>query len=792
MAKKNIIKQYLEAGKNLTLLQGKRPVVDNWTNTIIDADRLYIHNGNIGWVLGKDDLVVDVDPKNGGTESFEQLVKDLQLIDPSIELIPTVVTPSGGYHIYLKKDPSIKTRKILKQYKGIDFLSAGCQCVIVSSSTGDTYYEWADDLLGLFEQLDAPQALLNIIGDNTTQVNKKLDIDSGDSGLGDFTGLVSLSNNAWPQDKVVEMLNNIDPSIPNDEWVKVGMALHDWCQTDGLSLWEKWSQGGDNYVKGETAKRWKSFTTHGGVTLGTISHMATRGAYLKEAEKVANIIAKISIADEETLELHIYPLIKKHSFDKINREKIVKAIQDRLKALSGIRLPINDVRDKISISEVVTGEFVEKEAIPDWCDNWVYVNSYAAFFDLRTLRLHKAEAFNIENGRYIPRSESGSKPSACKYVSDGGFVKKVDATAFLPTHKDTICELENSTVLNTFDINTIPKEAYEISDDGLEAIEYIKRHIKFICTTEQNADIFTQWLAHQVQYPGRQVLWSPVIQSIQGVGKSFFGELLRACLGDRNVGTVSPSQVTSDFNGWATNVVVNVLEELRVKGHNRHDAVNSLKPLITDRLIQINDKGVKPFMTYNTTNYICFTNYKDSLPLDGDDRRWWVIFVPIQSLSEMEKYVGEPADIYFPKLFKAVKMYGDEIRKWLLDYAIKCDFLNTKQAPMTTHKRSMIATEEASYDGLTELKELINGGGKYYNNEVICSADLFEIATIEHPELNFHTSKRHVLLKKLGYSVMPKPINIDGKTRRVWTKREMSNDEIRKILAEKSTSKGNV
>jgi len=234
------------------------------------------------------------------------------------------------------------------------------------------------------------------------------------------------------------------------------------------------------------------------------------------------------------------------------------------------------------------------------------------------------------------------------------------------------------------------------------------------------------------------------------------------------------------------------LEELRVKGHNRHDAVNSLKPLITDRLIQINDKGVKPFMTYNTTNYICFTNYKDSLPLDGDDRRWWVIFVPIQSLSEMEKYVGEPADIYFPKLFKAVKMYGDEIRKWLLDYAIKCDFLNTKQAPMTTHKRSMIATEEASYDGLTELKELINEGGKYYNNDVICSADLFEIATIEHPELNFHTSKRHVLLKKLGYSVMPKPINIDGKTRRVWTKREMSNDEIRKILAEKSTSKGNV
>ena len=159
---------------------------------------------------------------------------------------------------------------------------------------------------------------------------------------------------------------------------------------------------------------------------------------------------------------------------------------------------------------------------------------------------------------------------------------------------------------------------------------------------------------------------------------------------------------------------MNVLEELRVRGHNRHDAVNSLKPLITDRMIQINDKGVKQYMTYNTTNYICFTNYKDSLPLDGDDRRWWVIFVDIESLSDLKNYVGEGSETYFPKLFNAVRNHGSELRKWLLDYDISKEFLAIKQAPMTQHKLSMIATEEFSLEGLIETKELIEIGGKYF------------------------------------------------------------------------------
>ena len=40
---------------------------------------------------------------------------------------------------------------------------------------------------------------------------------------------------------------------------------------------------------------------------------------------------------------------------------------------------------------------------------------------------------------------------------------------------------------------------------------------------------------------------------------------------------------------------------------------------------------------------------------DSDDRRWWVIFVNIDSLDEMSNIVGESAITYFPNLFNAVR-----------------------------------------------------------------------------------------------------------------------------------------
>ena len=780
----SIIDQYLSEGKNLMPLEGKIPR-KNWRTTIFKSDQLYGHHSNIGWQLGSGDLVVDVDPRNGGDESFLRLQKDLNL-----DLIPTVKTPRGGLHHYLKIPEGYvgySFKKTLKHYPGIDFLTEGSYCLITSCETEIGRYVWDDDLFGKFEQLDAPEELINLIGYAKGAVGAAGAGLGGDE-LGDFGGLLGGESSSWSEEKVLAMLEKLDSSMENGDWVKVGMALHDWDPNRGLDIWEDWSQGVDNYVEGMTEKRWKSFDISGGVTLGTISHMVKEVNYDEESGKINKYLDKIKGATEKDLEFELIPEIKKHNFSNINVEKIVKGVQNRYKEISGVKIPVGNIRQILSGVEVVNGQFVEEGEAPDWCKEWVYINSHTAFAHLNSLKILKTEAFNIKNGKNVPPSVNGSKQSAAKYIADSGFIDTVDVMAYLPNTNEPVVEIDDSKVLNSFNPKSVPTAAITYSEGGLEAIKLVEKHIKFIFTTKQNSEIFTAWLAHQIQFPGKQILWSPVIQSVQGVGKSFFGELLRCCLGDRNVGTVSPGQVISDFNGWATNVSVNVLEELRVKGHNRYDAINSLKPLVTDRMIQINDKGVKQYMTYNTTNYICFTNYKDSLPIDQDDRRWWVIFTQIECLSDLRSFVGEDAITYFPKLFNAVRTYGGEIRKWLLDYKLSDEFLSIKQAPMTDSKLSMIATEEASFEGYSEVKELIEKGGKYYNKDVVSATDLFEQLEFLYPEVSVQTSKRHILMKKLGFSVISKQVKIDGKLRRIWAKKVLTNEEIRISLEEKVLS----
>ena len=63
-----------------------------------------------------------------------------------------------------------------------------------------------------------------------------------------------------------------------DEWLTVGMALHS-VDEELLSSWDKWSSQSAKYKPGECAQKWRSFSTGGGVTLGTLAHMAKQDGW---------------------------------------------------------------------------------------------------------------------------------------------------------------------------------------------------------------------------------------------------------------------------------------------------------------------------------------------------------------------------------------------------------------------------------------------------------------------------------------------------------------------------------
>lgn len=83
-------------------------------------------------------LVVDVDPRNGGNESFERLIAEIGSLDHA----PQVFTPSGGKHYYFRFPEGHAPGTKLAEFPGIDFLGAGRYVVAPPSQVNGTHYRW--------------------------------------------------------------------------------------------------------------------------------------------------------------------------------------------------------------------------------------------------------------------------------------------------------------------------------------------------------------------------------------------------------------------------------------------------------------------------------------------------------------------------------------------------------------------------------------------------------------------------------------------------------------------------
>ena len=105
---KDIIHWHLNLNHRLILLApynssksyaGKKPIENDWVRseglTYKEAIEGLSKGYNIGWALDQVDLVIDVDPQNGGLTSFNNLVSIL----PDHTTIPHVISHGDGFHL---------------------------------------------------------------------------------------------------------------------------------------------------------------------------------------------------------------------------------------------------------------------------------------------------------------------------------------------------------------------------------------------------------------------------------------------------------------------------------------------------------------------------------------------------------------------------------------------------------------------------------------------------------------------------------------------------------------------
>lgn len=557
-------------------------------------------------------------------------------------------------------------------------------------------------------------------------------------------------------EEIQRTLAALPADMAYDDWVKVGMACHH--QGLDFEVWHDWSRRSPKYTTREYAwDRWRSFGKgRSSITFAWVIKQAGVKLQREAVDATKSYRQMIAeVGDEFELRTRVATLIRgDERLQSIDRAMLAQALQERFAAL-GAKLPIADVRKLLQRSSA------RVDSLPDWAQGWVYVATEDKFLRVGTEVWVTKSGFDSQFTRHMPRGEGGQvvKQASAAVLEDLG-MPTVERALYVPW-ADLMFEYEGQTCVNRYRKESAPTEAD--SSDGVEAA--VVKHIEVVCGGRQlEVRTLIQWLAWNVQNPGKKVRWSPVIKGVEGDGKSVLGELLQGVMGPSNVRQISPSVIGTDFTGWAEGACVGLLEEIKLTGHNKFDVLNKLKPYITNSTVEVHRKGRDTYNAHNTQNYIAFTNHADALPIGDTDRRWYVIFTPWASSSEFEAHVG-PLKAYFNRLFAVIHGEPARLRRWLLDVDMT-GFEPNAAAPATDEKAEMVALSVS--DEEDTVREVIEAGGEGIGQEVLSSPLL--VAQLRGTGIDLRSNSLNRMLVKLGWSKVPERIKWRGMPHRVWTR----------------------
>ena len=388
-------------------------------------------------------------------------------------------------------------------------------------------------------------------------------------------------------------------------------------------------------------------------------------------------------------------------------------------------------------ADFVPGEIVDADengyacariGAPAWCKQWCFVIEDNAFYNLHTMKRVDKGAFDTRYASDPIVRDDKDYPSATRLVSAKDWVVQVDAVGFNPTKPAFYSELAGSemvtdsdgvqrlrdqtTIVNSYTPPSLTpaSDVRMATEESRAVIERLMWHTHFIIGDEDQERTLFDWLAHNIQYPGRKITWAVLMQGFYGTGKTYFYEILRSIF-DKYANVITDNDVSSGFSAWGTGFLINCIEEIRNKT-NKYEVVEALKPYITNANVPSTAKGKDPKAVQNFTNYLAFTNYEDALPMDEGDRRYFVIFSRIKNKTQLKAELlaralelglsfgeGEDAAIstYFSQLYGDLENHKDVIYRFFLDYKISDMFVAKGIAPMSEAKQTMIDNSVPQY-----------------------------------------------------------------------------------------------
>ena len=563
--------------------------------------------------------------------------------------------------------------------------------------------------------------------------------------------------------------------VPSNEdyevWFHVGMAL--FHQYDGamygLELWHQWSSSAPNYDADALDKKWPTFNIQTKdrppITARFIIKLAQDEEKRVNEEVLGTVLQGIADSGDLKELMTVCETIKKTQFDMVLREMLVGKVKERFKKLTGTMPRIGVVRD------MTRYESAENRAMPGWLKNWVYCQLDETFFHMIDRRVLTKAAFDSSHARLMltpsERNEGKSVPETTAVAAAMNLfqVPVVYNRMYMPGY-EPLYKLNDIAYVNSYSDIGIPELPGETTAPDQQAIEIVLHHCVHLFRNGRDRRIFLDFLSYIVQNPGQKVNWAILIQGTEGDGKSFFSLLLKAMLGMDNVNVIPGKALEEKYNPWAEGALVCFVEDVRLHGNNRFDAINTLKPMITNMTTSIRRMNTNTYEVVNTVNYITTANLKDALPVGHEDSRFFALFTRFQSQQAILSFKEANPD-YYTRLHGALNFAG-ALRKFFLERSISDDFNAKARAPVSSYKAEMIEMNRS--DDEQALIDAMDESGKPDFSGLLLDSGMIHEQFMEREALPPNTKALKRLLSTNGFTFLGR-FKINGEKRRFWSQR---------------------
>lgn len=399
--------------------------------------------------------------------------------------------------------------------------------------------------------------------------------------------------------------------------------------------------------------------------------------------------------------------------------------------------------------------------------------------------LLKPEQFNAAYGGYeFQIAYDSARPSKKAFEtfteSRAARFPKADALCFRPEHAPGSIITENGrTMVNTY----IPANVTVTHDDVTPFLDLLRR----LLPDEHDRTILTCYLAALRQYPGVKFQWAPLIQGMEGNGKGCVMACAEYAVGAQYTHMPSAKELGDSgakFTGWLVRKLLIIVEEIYVS--DRREVIDSLKPLITNRKVEIQAKGADQITGDNRANFILTSNHRDAIVKTRSDRRYCVFYTAQQDDGDLQRDGMDGA--YFPTLWKWLDNGGyAAVAGYLQRYTIP-DELNPAtlchRAPVTSSTEAAIVESRGIVE--QEILQAIDEGRQGFAGGWVSSIALTKL--LQDIRRQIAPRKRGALMRSLGY--VPHPALINGQCNTPVMQEEMKRPYL--YVAENSIQARNI